>query len=132
MASALDIEVALALKAEDPDCEVTISLDYSHAHLGWPPPADAPWIDPLWMIDAIVNEDLVAHSGWLNGELRYGGLCDRRETKPSSSFGTHTFRVRSWKGTYDRDEAASPEGGGVDPRQSLDPHPSAISLRKTR
>ncbi len=100
LTSPLDIEVVGE--------EVTISLDHIHIHMPWPPgtpgPAGAIWVDPLAMVEAIVNEKVLAVSGWIEGRVRIGSLQAVGDEKPPPMSNLKRQRWRSWKGTFDRDE----------------------------
>jgi hypothetical protein len=86
----------------------TISLDYSHIHLQWPPKTIEAvgniWADALAMIEAILHEQVVASSGWIDGNLRGSSLHQTGEAAKLLIPNLQSLRVRSWTGTFDRDE----------------------------
>ncbi|MDE1907130.1 MAG: hypothetical protein KGH75_11845 [Rhodospirillales bacterium] len=94
------------LLIEEVGNEITIDLDHAHIHLSWPP---EPWRpdDPFIFIDAILSEEIVAVSGWINGQPRVGSLCALNKAMKSLILpGLQKVRIRSWKGTHDSDEEA--------------------------
>ena len=101
-------DLAGPLDIEETGGEVTISLDYSHIHMEWPPPADSKggnlWADPLAMVEAIVSEKVLSLSGWIDGRLRAGSLQEVDQAAKLLVSGIQRIRVRSWRGTFDRDE----------------------------
>jgi hypothetical protein len=88
--------------------EVTISFDCSHIHMQWPPErVDAAgdiWFDALAMIDAILGERVLSSSGWIDGKQRVGSLHQIGEPARLLVRNLQHLRVRSWKGTFNRDE----------------------------
>jgi hypothetical protein len=103
-----------ALDVEETDDEITVSLDYGHIHMLWPLRSHDDdgnfWRDPFAMIDAILKEEIVSVSGWIGGQLRVGSLREVVNIdKPLLVPKLQHRRVRSWRGTWDRDEIL-PEG----------------------
>ncbi len=100
LAHPLDIEEAVG--------EITISLDHCHIHMPWPPgtpgPAGPVWVDPLAMVEAILDEKVLATSGWIDGRVCIGSLQAVEDGQPLSMSNLQRQRWRSWKGTFDRDE----------------------------
>jgi hypothetical protein len=100
-------DVAYGLWIEELDDEVTIGFDYSHSHYEWPPQprnsVNSIWWNPSSLLEAILAEKIVAHSGWKDGELRVGAF-DGPESRPDFSVpNLQRLRVRSWLGTFNRD-----------------------------
>jgi len=99
------------LDIEEVGGEVTICLDYSHIHMMWPPKTNGAleeiWCRPFAMIDAILGEAVVATSGWIDGELRIATIHKVNEIPNLILPGLQHVRMRSWKGTYNRDEVLS-------------------------
>jgi hypothetical protein len=57
------------------------------------------------MIDAILEEEIVSVSGWIGDLLRVGSLREVANIeKPLLVRRLQHRRVRSWRGTWDRDE----------------------------
>lgn len=104
-------DLACPLDIEETAGEVTISLDHCHIHMPWPPGAPGMagpvWSDPLAMIEAIVDEKVLATSGWIGGRVRIGSIQEAGDEKPLSMSNLQRQRWRSWKGTFDRDETLS-------------------------
>ncbi len=98
-----------SLEIEEVADEITIRLDCCHLHMDWPPgrgndAALPPWSDPLAMVDAILAEEIVASSGWIDGILRVGSLHEAGRRPDLMVPNLHHIRVRSWRGTHDLDE----------------------------
>jgi hypothetical protein len=95
------------LDIEDVGGEVTISFDHSHIHMTWPPAGSIAigplWGDPLALIDAIVNETVVSVSGWIDGHVRIGSIQEADKFIDLSMSDLQHIRIRSWRGTLDRD-----------------------------
>ena len=104
--------IAFPLDIEEVGGQVSIALDYCHVHVPWPAqPASTVgrlWTDALTTIDAILNEEIVALSGWIDGKVRVGSMheADKPFRLPLSNL--QHLRVRSWRGTLDRDEELLP------------------------
>lgn len=97
-------DLARPLLIEEVGDEITIDLDHAHVHLPWPP---EPWRedDPLTFIEAILIEEIVSVSGWINGQLRVGSLRRLKDARsPLIVPGLQKIRIRSWKGSHDSDE----------------------------
>lgn len=97
-------DLARPLLIEEVGNEITIILDHAHVHMSWPP---EPWRadDPFTCIAAILSEENVAVSGWINGQLRVGSLRRLKDAgSPLIVPGLQKIRIRSWKGTHDSDE----------------------------
>ena len=103
-----DSDLAEGLDIEEVDGEITISLDHSHIHLNWPlASADKEgdvWADPIAMVDAILSEKVLALSGWTDGKLRVGSLREVGGDLNLIASKLQRLRIRSWRGTFDRDE----------------------------
>jgi hypothetical protein len=67
--------------------------------------------DPLLVIDAILNERVVALSSWIGERLRVGSLRRVENTPDRLASGIEHIRVRSWLGTFDRDMLLSDDTG---------------------
>ncbi len=82
--------------------EVTVVFDCFHTHYGWP---DASFEDPLVLVHQILNEEISVASVWTGDEWRGseliqpGALPEPEEWSPPIT----RVRVRSWKGTDNRD-----------------------------
>ena len=102
-------DLAGPLDIEEVGAEVTITFDYSHIHMNWPPnTGDAVgniWIDPTAMIDAILSERVLSFSGWIDDRLRVGSLQEVATPWRLLVPNLQKLRVRSWMSTFDRDEA---------------------------
>ena len=101
-------DLAQGLWIEEVGDEVTIGLDYSHIHKPWPPlpvDADRMWWDAAALVDAILNEEVVAVSGWIDDDCRCGGLRKTGSEPDLPVPNLNRIRYRSWLGTFDRDEA---------------------------
>jgi hypothetical protein len=96
------------LDIEEVGAEITISLDHSHIHMGWPlssmDQAGDVWADPIAMIDAILCERVLSASGWIDGKLRVGSLHKVGEPLDLMVPKLQRLRIRSWRGTFDRDD----------------------------
>jgi hypothetical protein len=104
--------------ADDPEIlvvtdegEVTVFFDSYHCHYDWPsydqsPP---PWVDPVAMIAALLAEDIVVMSGWKGDKWTGSWHVERAQAleAPTAPPGTDRVRVRSWKGTFNRDHYVS-------------------------
>jgi hypothetical protein len=100
-----EADIAFPMDIELVGDEVTISLDYCHIHIkSFPEQAGGIWRDPFSMIDAILNERVVASSGWMNGRVSGGAFLQSDNLTRSSAPNADHFRIRSWKGTFNRDE----------------------------
>lgn len=102
-----EADLSAGLDIEEVGGEITVSLDHSHVHIEWPPlPSRAGdlWGDPIVVIDAIVSEKVLAASGWIDGRLRVGSLREVGGTLDLIVPNLQRLRVRSWRGTFDRDE----------------------------
>lgn len=101
-------DLAGPLDIEETSNEVTISLDYSHIHLEWPPVRERKvggiWLDPLAVIEAILREQVVSTSGWSGERLRFGSLHELDKPTTLRVPDLQRIRVRSWNGTFDRDD----------------------------
>ena len=101
-------EASSSLDIEDAGEEVTVIFDHAHAHLAWPAQPvegwDTVWWDPLELVSAILEERVVASSGWIHGELRAGTLHLGSEAPDFLLRSIDHARTRSWLGTYDSDE----------------------------
>lgn len=91
--------------------EVTIFFASYHRHYDWPPYNDSPhpWDDPIGMIAALLNEEIVVMSGW-HGDKWTGSWHVERTfalNDPKAPPKTNLVRVRSWKGTFSRDHYIS-------------------------
>lgn len=106
--------VVFGLDIEEVGDEIMISFDHSHIHLAWPPrPCNDTgriWHDGLALVDAILNEKVLASSGWIDGALRVGALHEADVPPDLLVPALHHIRVRSWRGTLNRDEAREPNG----------------------
>lgn len=104
----LDIEVVGEM--------VTVSFDYSHLHMTWPPNPNVARsdgrIDALALIDAILVETVASASWWGAGRCLGGSLCQTTNLSRSPFRRADRLRVRSWKGAFNRDEAL-PAGGAA-------------------
>jgi hypothetical protein len=104
-------DLAFPLVIEEAGGEITIYLDHSHVHMDWPPRTNSKaaklWTDPLTMVDAILSERVVSRSGWIDDQLRVGSI--QEVDRPSTLLvpNLQRIRVRSWKGTFDRDDAVT-------------------------
>lgn len=100
--------LAFPLVIEEAGGEVTISLDHSHIHMNWPPPIDSKaaklWVDPLTMIDAILDERVVSCSGWTDNRLRVGSIKEVHRPTELLVSNLQRIRVRSWRGNFDLDK----------------------------
>ena len=103
------------LDIEEIGGEITISLDYSHIHMPWPPcTADAignAWTDAMAMIDEILGERVLSLSGWIDDRLRAGSLQDPEVPIGLLVPNLQRLRVRSWMSTFDRDEVLGKDCG---------------------
>jgi hypothetical protein len=102
-----EADLSGGLDIEEVGDEITVSVDYSHVHMDWPPlPSRAGdlWGDPITVIDAIVSEKVLAASGWIDGKLRVGSLREIGGNLDLIVPNLQRLRVRSWRGTFDRDE----------------------------
>lgn len=101
-------EASPSLDIEDIGEEVTVLFDHAHAHLEWPPEPreglDPAWRDALQLVSAILEERVVASSGWIDGKLRAGTLHLSSEEPNFLLRRVDHARTRSWLGTYDRDD----------------------------
>lgn len=104
----LKSDLAGPLDIENVGAEVTITLDYSHIHMSWPPStcdtAGNVWADAMATIDAILSEKVVSLSGWIDDRLRVGSLQKAERPVGLLVPNLQRLRVRSWMGTFDRDE----------------------------
>lgn len=102
-------DVMGGLDIEEVDNEIRISFDYAHAHLEWPPHPQGSgarfWWDASALVEAILTEKVVASSGWIAGELRVGSLHEADSLPDLLVPALQHRRVRSWLGTFDKDEA---------------------------
>lgn len=101
-------DLYVGLEIEEVAGEITISYDHSHIHMSWPPVPRAD-VDPMWwdamaFVSAVLQEKIIAASGWIESKLRAGGL--QEAVKPVNLLvpGLDHIRIRSWQGTFDRDE----------------------------
>lgn len=104
-------DLAGPLGIEEVGGEVTISLDFSHIHMGWPVAANVEtgnlWSDPLAIVEAIIGERIVSTSGWIDGQLRVGSLHEADRSPNLYVPNLQRIRVRSWRGNLDRDHEIS-------------------------
>lgn len=107
----LGSDLARPLHIAEVGDEVTISLDFSHIHMGWPIVAGAEigylWSDPLTMVEAILDERVVSTSGWIDDRLRVGSLHEADRPLNFYVPNLQRIRVRSWNGSLDRDHEIS-------------------------
>jgi hypothetical protein len=96
------------LDIEEVEGEITITLDYSHVHLNWPPVYKGGraliWTDANYLIDAILTEKVLSSSGWIGGDQRVGTMHEVEQPPELFVRNLQRLRVRSWLGTFDRDE----------------------------
>jgi hypothetical protein len=101
-------DIDFGLDIEEVGNEVTISFDYAHLHMQWPPvyqeAVDPIWWDAQMLIAAILADRIVASSGWIDGELRAGSLHPSEAPVELLVPALEHIRVRSWEGTFSRDE----------------------------
>jgi len=87
--------------------EITISFDHCHVHMTWPPSSlhktEPIRSDPMAMIDAILNERVVASSGWIDGSVRIGSIQAFDRTLDLILSKLQHIRVRSWLGHLNQD-----------------------------
>lgn len=107
-------DLACGLRIEDDEGEITIGLDHGHTHLSWPPYfenalSNPIWGDPLAFTDAVLTEEVVASSGWIDGQLRVGSLHEATEVPDLLVPKLQHLRVRSWLGTFNRDQSLTGE-----------------------
>jgi hypothetical protein len=95
-------DVFLGLDIEHVGNEITISFDHCHLHLDWPPQSGGP--NALTVIADILSEKLAATSGWIGGCVRVGSLKVVDHQPELLVPGLQHLRVRSWRGTFNRDE----------------------------
>ena len=107
----LGSNLARPLYIEEVGDEVTISLDFSHIHMGWPIVAGAEignlWSDPMAMVKAILDERVVSTSGWIDDQLRIGSLHEVDRSPNLYVPNLQRIRVRSWRGNLDKDQEIS-------------------------
>lgn len=100
--SASDIEGEFDL--DEVADEITISFDYGHIHLLWPPKRVGEiWSDALALVDAILTEKVVASSGWIDGQLRVASLHEANREPKLLVRNLELIRTRSWRGTFNHD-----------------------------
>lgn len=90
--------------------EVTVGFDHYHSHFDWPVRFDEPTeptINPMAFIAAILAEQ-IAVASWWEGETWVGSamLSSGEEPEKFAPPRAITVRVRSWKGTLNRDSDA--------------------------
>jgi hypothetical protein len=81
--------------------EVTVGIDYSHAHFDWPPDE---YSDALEHIDDLLNERLVTYGKFKGEWLQSGGVQSHEEPLRVPDLEVSKLRVRSWRGTHNRDQ----------------------------
>jgi hypothetical protein len=105
----------------DTDDEITIALDYWHSHFDWPSNhPDRLKDDALQVIEALLVERVAVVSHWAGDEWAGSALAEvgpdlesevKRPGWPGASKTVARqitrVRVRSWRGTLDRDIARS-------------------------
>jgi hypothetical protein len=98
--SAADIQNPLIVTTERG--EVTIEIDYCHSHFDWPEGWPGPFTNPLQFISAILSDEIATVSYWKEGKWAgstYIGPLDDVDLNGFSG----RVRVRSWRGTRNRD-----------------------------
>lgn len=87
------------------DSEVTVSFDFYHSHFDWPANDLDMISNPLTFIDAVINEEVAAVSGWIDGKWAGSWLIRKDEpiASPDKMRPMETIRVRSWCGTLNQD-----------------------------
>jgi hypothetical protein len=113
----LIVEVPSASGAAEPlsvwtvDDEVTVSFDAFHTHFWWPvgEAEVSSAEDPITFIREILTETLVVVSWWNEGEARRSTAQPAAEAVELSGGRERITRarVRSWKGTFDREVQTS-------------------------
>lgn len=99
-------DLARPLLIHTEDSEVTVGLDYYHAHY-FPQSAIPVNTDALAFIAKILNEEISVGSGW-DGDRWRGSWTIENGEEPILTSPLHPMtrvRVRSWKGTLDQDIA---------------------------
>ena len=87
--------------------EVSVFFDHWHTHFGWPTEMPVPNLfeDPIIFLRELVTERIVI-AVWHNGQEWRGSSAhpvDDLVSKPDEFKPVSEVRIRSWRGTFNRD-----------------------------
>jgi len=82
-------------------CEITVGIDYAHAHFDWPPDA---YGNPLEHIRDLIEERAVASGQFVGEWLQSAGTRSAQAPIRVTELRVSKLRVRSWRGAHDRDQ----------------------------
>jgi hypothetical protein len=81
--------------------EITLGIDYSHVHFGWPPDV---YDDALEHVRDLIDERLVTYGQFIGEWLQCAGAEKSEDAIRVTNLQVSKLRVRSWRGTHNRDQ----------------------------
>ncbi len=85
--------------------EITISLDLTHMHFDdIDRSTGGLWGDPVLFLEAVLQERIVATTGFLRGRMKFGSLIRLGKEPEMYDWNVDHVRGRTWRGTHDWDD----------------------------